>query len=204
MKILKLPFSAPKSIEHEVDGAPQKFFQCSTRVLCKLRTLAGPVLKAFGDLFSDKKNDYSTRTTKTTQDSAAQETVEINASGADVLRMRADQRRDAIQNLITGIASDDSVNVLAEIVMDSMRECYQGEASMDDIKKFLREVPGEAFVEMLIGVVKAHEKIFSPFLGRVKEVAGTLKSALATRMSDLTGEAATGTSETPSPTSGEA
>jgi hypothetical protein len=204
MKIIRLPFSAPKFVEHEVAGNPEKFYQCSTRVLCRLRTLAGPVLKAFGDLFSDKKNDYSTRNTSTTQDGAKQETLEVNASGADVLRMRAEQRRDAIQSLITGVASDDSMHVLAEIVMDSMRDCYQGEASPEDTKRFLRDTPGEVFMEMLVGVAKAHDKLFSPFLGRVKEAASTLKDALAAKVSDLTGKEQKEASETPSPASGPA
>ena len=203
MKTLKLPFSAPKSVEHEVDGIPLKFYQCSVRALSKLRTAAGPLLKAFSELFSDKKNDYSTRTTETTQEGAVQKVLEVNASGAEVLKLRAEQRKEAIQGIVNGLASDDSLNVLAELVMDSLRDNYQGAPSPTDTAKFLQDTPGEVFVEMLLGVAKAHEKLFSPFLDRVKEAAGTLKSALAARMSDLA-EPEAMTSETPSRTSGEA
>lgn len=174
---MNLPFLAYPPIEHPVNGVVCKFYPVSSRIVFSLRGVAKPVMKAITSLFVQNGNDIALDSNEIqTAEGQFQKRINQGAISTDLARLRFDQRQASLESLIEGLMADPSANLIADLVMSSMRETYIPKKSP---QAFLDETPAPVLMEMLVGVAKANEKLFDPLKQRVASISAILNAKLA-------------------------
>jgi len=168
---MPLPFTTPEPVEHEIDGQSHKFWPISVGTLFKLRGLAKPLAKALAALLSNSQNDIGSEVVK----SGEHQKVSTQPITSDLAKLRFEQRQGAIEQLMEGVFNDGSAKVLAELVIDSMREDFPDRKT--DTQSFLRDIPAPVFMEMLAGVAKANKKLFDPLRQKAEEVGLVIRGS---------------------------
>lgn len=174
------PFLNPSFVEHEVGGRVCKFYPISVRVLFQMRGLAKPIAQAVSTLLTSRGDDIGRESVEVqAPDGGRQLRTTIQPIQEGLAKTRFDQRNATLTSLIDQLMSDGAADMIATLIMDSMRDDFPRSTSTQDRAKFVAEIPAEAAAEMLTGVAKANKKLFDPLRVRVAEMAATLKAAVS-------------------------
>lgn len=191
---MSTPFVTPEPVEHEVAGQNRKFWPMSVNTIFKLQGLATPISKALAAFLTNSQNDTGQEQSKVeSAEGNRQERLTIQPITSELARVRFQQRQEAIELLTGGILNERTAKVLAEVVMNSMREDFPKGSSVAD---FLEQTTAPVFMEMLSGVAKANKKLFDPLKVKADEIKATIRAGLgnlqpATQPAAPSSEAAT-------------
>ncbi|MCP4612154.1 MAG: hypothetical protein GY845_25950 [Planctomycetes bacterium] len=168
-----------KAVEQEVNGKKEKFYPVAVGSLMELKLLEGKVLANLGVLFGNKDKDATqqTRNREIKDEKVAdwcQESIAV-----DLAQFRSEERKGAIEGLIDGFFSGDNMNVLAVLIMSSMRDKFDPEDNKVTPEQFLGSVAAQPMVEMTKGLISANAGVLAPFF---EKLLGYLKGATAKKL----------------------
>ena len=175
-------FSNPPYIEHNVGDKSHNFYQTSAWMALRLKSLGASVAKLLGLIFSnDKDNTIVYR-----QAENFSETINeaINPALADT---RFKQKENAAESVIEALMSDKNAFVVADLIMDSMRDDFSRVTKeRPSPGEFLQETPLPALVDMLMGVAKANKDALGPLKSLLSDLNWQeIKTGVADRMKNL-------------------
>lgn len=158
----KCSFLSPSGITHKIAGKDYTFYPISVQMAFRLRTMGSKMMAAFGALFVDTSADVGShnRIVSDSQGSAVNE-ITVDPIDPRLAEIRAEHKQKAFQSLFDAIVNDDNKEILAEVVMDSLKDVF-GEGARPSPDEFLADVPLPVFTEMLIGVFKANKGVLGP------------------------------------------
>ncbi len=176
----KFSFLAPRFEKAKVGDKELKFFAVSTRTLFKLKTLAGPIAQSLVTIMSGKSQDVKRSSRDfhdpTTGDMGSETT--IDPISVNIIKIRDNQRAEAITQLVNAIADDENRYIIGELICDSLREEFTDRPVKEDvIREFMddEDMSLPALVEIMGGVIAANKGAFGPLAG---PLAAKLKAAV--------------------------
>lgn len=154
-------FFVDEHVTSEVQGQERRFLACSLDEMFKLKSLAQPLAEALTAFFSNTKDDAGivSRNTQTPEGASEGEYIR-DAISLDVIKFRAEQKKQALANLFEAFSSEDNQLILAGIIKDSLRG--HEEVAKMDVKAFKKTIPAPAFGSLLVGVAKANKGVIGP------------------------------------------
>lgn len=174
------PAYTSKGTVRAVEGQDISFYPVSGHVALMLRAVARPVAKLISHL-TDNSRDGDRRVKHSMFESATDKgaNTDMEPVTLDVIQFRANQRSGAIDEFLESLFSEEVLQVLGCLIIDSMRP-------RDDIAppdaaeggKFARGLDLPIMRQYLAGVVAANGAAFGP-LG---EALGQLKTLVAQRV----------------------
>lgn len=186
---MSLPFLAQEPTVHSVGGTEQKFWPLSLRMTFRLRGIAKPIAKAVAAFLSTASRDDTGSEHSTVRSTGGEQThITVTAISPDLAKVRFEQRQSSIESFMEGVLSEPAMAVLADMIMDSMREAYPNRKS-GDIDEFCKTVPAPIAMEMLAGVAKANAKLFDP----LKDLAAQAKAAVQANLAPQSAPQSTST-----------
>lgn len=157
-KYSEASFLSTKATKHTVKGEEFSFYPVSVGMAFRLKTLAEPLGLALAAVFkTDSKSDVGRKEiVSPTENGAAMQTT-IDPISMQLAQFRAAQTNGAVVDFVKALAGEDTQKMLAELVMDSLRD-------FDKIppEEFLKVTPLDAIAELLTGVVAANKGVFGP------------------------------------------
>lgn len=168
----KLPsFLAPKGVIHTVAGEELKFFPVPIKLFMELRTLAAPLAKAVTVLFFSKSSDA--RVEQVMNESRAKGEVIsrsiVDPTPLEVVKFRSEEKASAIKELIDAMGDSKIFETLGRVILTSLREeCPETPVKRETANEFMDGLDPTSLFELLMGVAKAHAKVFDPLLQRVR------------------------------------
>lgn len=199
----KRSYLTPSHITGRVGNETVMFWPISGRVAFKVRKVGEPITKVLSVLFQSKKADVGRQTVQTpvfengVLKGMAEEVSEM-ASSADVLKFRADQMDRAVSQLWAAGMSDEVLDVLGEIVIDSAREEFKGWTS----QKLWNEIPITVIPAFISGVIDANKGVFGPLAQRLDGLKGQIEKAFNSKLAESLAKKAPIETTTPSETAG--
>lgn len=202
-------FAEPKYTEHEVRGQSLHFYSLSPSLLFELKGISAPILAAMGTLFADRQGDkgnhYESLTNPTVLPVSVPDaepddegnvpvrtvkfdnvriTNDTEALNVEMARLRDQQLRSAIEDLIVHGMSSEMKRLVGRIICDSLREEFpecrgghnNGKKQRDDTALAFMDDPDldiEATVEFLLGVAAANKNLFAPFQSMIAKAQKT-------------------------------
>lgn len=152
-------FIAPKYIEHEIETANGKsifrFYPASVGKLFFMRSLSKSLISNLHYLFTTNPYSDFDRTTRQFQDGNESTMRPLT----EVMEKRAVMNREAIERIIDCLLHEDNLKVIAEIIIDSLRDVTPKMTA----EEFVQEVDVTVLPDFLMGVAKANKKLFGPF-----------------------------------------
>jgi len=175
------PCFTPTFITHRVGEEEIKFHPVSLGMMFRLKAIATPIAKAITTLFSKKDEDTTKRIVSLANGDSE---TQIGAVSPELATLRETQQVEAIGKLVETLTDPDTLKVLGEVVMDSMRDLFPPDKKREwpPVQEFCNSVPLPVFGQMLIGVCKANKDVLGP-LGE------TVKSAMGSRLADVVAKA---------------
>ena len=166
----RFALGAPVSVEHTVDGSTHQFYAVRGFNAMRLRGIVPHLTRALTVIFDDRSRDtgQGTRTSFTKTPGADGDMVEdfkeitIEGTKAEVLKLRAEQKEQALTQLVTTLMDAKHATLMAEIIMDCMRESFP-ENDRPTPDEFLKTFDLIQIKDMVIGVAKANAKVFGNF-----------------------------------------
>lgn len=196
MSILNLPFMTPRFEEHEVAGAPTKFYGITPGTLGALRGIAKPFFKAISVLFSSAEKDGGAEQSYSKKGEDISQNTKSTPATPETLKLRTEQRSQAVEQVIESLMGEASMYSLAMVICDALRMPALSEA---DRKKFLDTLPMESLIELLKGIASVNKKAFAPLLEWAGVSPTALRKAVESRLRVVQSEDST-TSSTSSAT----
>lgn len=164
----KLVFVGKKPcIESDVQGQTLNFYPISVTFLFKIRSVATPLSKAIATLMTSAANDSHEQTHQQLDDNEKLKDIEHTRSAADpeLVRFRLEEKQKAITELVESILSDESYTLIAEMIMDSLREVFPpGNRDNPPVAEFKTTIDTLSAPELLIGLYKSNKGILDPFV----------------------------------------
>jgi len=163
--------------EHVVMGKKLKFHPITVGALFRLRRLAPPLAKALTTLFEQNAKDSTTiqRSVTEKDGSVANETV-LEAINPQLAQLRSNQRAKAIQDFIEAFTDTENMNIVAEILIDSLRDLFPpGSSDNPSPEDFVNQLQASAFSEMLQGLAAANREVLGPLLEPLEALAKRAK-----------------------------
>ncbi len=194
---MSLPsFLSSRFVERDIDGQLHRFYPVSVRAVFKLRDISKPISKAIQALLTGNDDTSRESVKMTDKERNYQERVVVSAINPELARLRHQQKQDAIETLINGLLSEESSFVLADLIMDSMREAgFPKNPTIQQKAEFVNGTSATAMVEMAKGLAEANKELFRPLALWLESMRVTLKSKLAGSPAEPSAE--------PTPASGE-
>jgi len=185
------PCFTPTFINHRVGEQDIKFYPVSLGMMFKLKAIATPIARSITTLFSKKDEDTTRRIVSL---KSGDSETHIGAVSTELATFRDTQQVEAIGKLVETLTDAETLKVLGEIVMDSMRELFPPGSKKDwpPAAEFCNTVPLPAFGQMLVGVCQANKDVLGP-LGE------TVKTAVGSRLAEVV---AKGSQPSETPTDG--
>lgn len=176
-----------KSVSVRVGETEIEFFPISVGMLFAIKTLASPLAKALTSLFADTSRDYEL----IQRDFAAngKETV-ASAIPLDTLRWRAEQREKAIAQFIEAISAKENQDLIARMLMNSMRSLFPDPDKLPTSKEFFDTFSSEHLHTIFSGFFQANKGCLGP-------LAPALETAVAQRIKVMDGVPSVPTSSLP-------
>lgn len=206
-----LCYSTPSFVEHKVNGKNQKFYPITPAHLFRLRRLGEEAAKAISFITSDRSKDIkTTQQTTRTGENGIESVIQTDAVALQLAEYRDKKKADAWSGLVTVVMDPETLNVLAGIIMESMRDVF-------GTKDFPLDRPSEdqfvatfgipTLTQMIVGVAKGNKDVLGPLGDRVFSFLAGLEENLYSRVNTLSQAASkaapdstTGSSfKTPSP-----
>lgn len=192
-----LCYSTPSYYEHKVNNQLQRFYPVSVGLLFKLRRTASNVIKAISDMFVSVASD-SKRIDSTTTGRDVERTIVVEPITLEMAKYRDQQKSEAWSKIIESITDEETMSLLAEIIMDSMREVFAEGAP--NPAEFLKETKLPTLVQMVVGVAKGNQDVFGPLASKVGSVLSNLEKAASSKLTEYTeAKAAVAAAAQPSP-----
>lgn len=168
----KLPsFLAPKSVSHTVGGEELLFYPVPIKLFMELRTLAGPLATAVSVLFFSKSSDARVEQVST-GDQRKGEFISrsiVDPSPLEVVKYRSEEKASAIRALIEAMGDSKIFETLGRVILTSLRDEYvERPVKREAAAEFMEGIDPTTLFELLMGVAKAHAKVFDPLLQRVR------------------------------------
>ena len=193
------PYLTPTYITVEINGLDQHFYACSLGCAFRLKNIAKPIVKAMATLLIDggDTDQGMMKNESFTKDESLETVTAYQPIGAELADLRHKHKQEALDSLLDALLDPANKLVLAEVIVDSLRETYkknsEGLVDEKDVRSFARDVDLPTFVECLKGVGKANIGVFGPLAQRL---------SLATRkLMESPAKAAPSDQEKKSPTS---
>lgn len=196
MSILNLPFMTPRFEEHEVGGVLTKFYGITPGTLGALRGIAKPFFKAVSVLFSSAEKDGGAEQSYSKNGENISQNTKSTPATPEVLKLRAEQRSQAVEQVIESLMGETSTHSLVLVICDALR---QPVPDAEQRKKFLDTLPMESLIELLKGIASVNKKAFAPLLEWAGVSPTALRKAVESRLRVVPQEDST-TSSTPSAT----
>lgn len=166
-----LSFLSGKCVDQEVNGQQMRFYPVSLRLAFRMRSFLAPIAKALTVLLPNEQDDtrltgYENRSVKQA-DGTEMQTTEVGAIRPEILQQINSRRERAIEDLVMAVTSEENANLIAELIMDSLRDDFPRKPSPSQIQEFREEMDIDSLLQALAGFGKANKKIFDPFLDKV-------------------------------------
>lgn len=162
----KCTFINPQNagIPCEVGDGKMNFYPVSLDKLFELRAIAQPLAQALMTLMSENHNDSGVARGS---DETGQPFEQITPPTPELAEARFRQQARAIQDLTVALTSKDNLEIVAGIIMDSLRDVFDPEDKKNwpPASEFISKVPAPVFPAMVKGLVKANEGVLGKFLG---------------------------------------
>lgn len=173
-------FLSTNAVESIVKGKKENFYPVSVGMAFRLKTLAEPLGLALASVFkTDTKNDVGRKEIISPTDSGPAMQTTIDPVSLPLAQFRAAQTSGAVADFMRAIAGEDTQRMLADLIMDSMRD-YE-KISVDD---FLKITPLDAIPEQVAGVVKANQGVFGPLAQRLSTAFGDVKNKVVEHLTN--------------------
>lgn len=187
-----LTFLTPTYEESKVGDQSLRFYPVSVGLAFKLRGIGKGLMKALTVLFSSTATDVLTKDkTSTNKEGFIIREVTIEALKPDMAEYRNAQKSKAIDEAIDALLSPDSTDVIAELIMDSLREKFKPGDPRPNATEFMQSVPLPALTQLLWGVAKANKDVLGPLASKAGEISASLEQAVNEKLNRL--------KETPAP-----
>ena len=176
-------FSKPEAVPVQVGDQTLNFYPISVKTVMRLRDIAKPIGQALSVLLTSNERDFSTKVVdENLPDTGLRRTTDVGAITPELSKQRQTARQEAIATLVDAILSPASANLLAEMLMDSLRDNFErkkGGPTPTEIAAFLEELTADLLPEMLHGLAEANKKLFAPLKERAASMGAALKAKLA-------------------------
>jgi hypothetical protein len=164
----KLGFLAPKSIERDINGAKFKFYAVRVPMVAELLALSGPIATAVSTIFASDNTSRAVKQESTTiklPEGGEQVIVKSDSpqTPLDVIQYHDNERRAAMERLVSTIVGKDSRNLLARFIADSMRD---ENIAAGDVETFWNALDIDVAMQFLAGALEANATVIRPFLGK--------------------------------------
>ena len=174
----KLPsFLAPKGVSHTVAETEFRFYPVPIKLFMELRTLAGPIAKAIAVLFFSKSSDARVEQVSTGSRQRGEyiERSIVDPSPLEVVKYRSEEKAAAVRELIEAMGDDRILGTLGRVIITSLRDEFtERPVTREQADEFMATLDPSLLFELLMGVAKAHAKVFDPLLQRARaELAKT-------------------------------
>lgn len=186
-----LGYTSPKYVESSVNEKNLRFYPMSVGMLAKLRVVAQPLVKALTKLFNQEAADRTRIERAVTSDQVIKtfneknEPIEVTGQDTEVIieavdpklaKLRSEEKDRAMNDLVSSLLDENNLHVLADLVMDSLRDVF-GQDKPPALE-FVQQTPLPLMVEMLKGVVAANAGVVGPVGGKIKAaIEGALDKA---------------------------
>lgn len=152
-------YVSPTPITHEVNGEELEFYPLGMRMLFKLRNLAKPLAEALTVLFENHDGDRSAQVLSS-GDGGTQHST--NAVAPELAAQRTRDRERAIGRVVEVFCDQKNGEILAEVVLDSLRDRDEKKVKKAEVEEFLDLVAVPIFIQYVLGVGKANVEVFGP------------------------------------------
>lgn len=178
----KIGCFTPNAITEKVMDKDVQFYPVSVGIMFELRTIARPLAKALGVLFSKNENDYASKNIIMPKSAGGNDQeIAVEAISEGMAKLRHTQREDAIEGIVISLTEPQHIEVVGKIIMDSMREVFPpGDPNQIPAKQFMNDLPLPALTGCLIGVGKANKGVFGPLADQVADLLKDSVDRIAT------------------------
>jgi len=176
----------PKYVESEVNGEKLRFFPISMRLLFRLRDIGKSLAKAIASIFNRDEDHVGSTTRNVTEGEQVMQVTEIEAISPELAELREKKRVEAITDVVDTLTDPQSGDVVAEIIMDSLRENFDRNPSPQQIEEFRNALDAESLVQLMAGVGAANKKLFDPLLKKVPELGAVVEGRFGNKEAEKT------------------
>ncbi len=181
-------FGSFSSVQHVVttpEGERElSFSPMSAKLLMQLRGILRPVLNSFV-LFTQAspENDRQKQVEETNIQEGVQRKQTIAPVSVESARLRASQKREAVETLVQEILSEAMLKTTCLVICDSLRKDVERKDVDATAARMAENCSVEELASYLGGVAKANRKLVGPFLEKLKSM-GAIFSMAAQRLAD--------------------
>lgn len=194
-----LCYTSPIFHEHVVNGKTHKFYPVSVGLIMKLKVTAKKITKAVAAVFSNKTKDIKIIDSTTTSggNGPIERTVVTEPIDLGIAKYRDEQRSNSLAEALEALTDSDTLELLAEIIMDSMADVFkkneEGKVVEPTPAVFVAKTKLTTMSQMVIGVAKGNQDVFGPLGSKVGSFLGGLEKAVTSKITALTVEKVTTT-----------
>lgn len=184
-----LCYSTPSFKEHKVNGKIQKFYPVTPAHLFRLRRLGEEAAKAISIITSDRSKDSkTTQQTTRTGETGIESVIQTDAVSLPLAEYRDKKKAESWSGLVTVVMDPDTLNILAGVIMESMRDVF-GTAdfplSRPTEERFVSKTSLPTLTQMIVGVAKGNKDVLGPLGDRVLLFLADLEEKYSSKVSDL-------------------
>ena len=168
-------------IGQDADGRDieKRFYEMRAGLVPRVKTIALPLVKSLTVLFSKKDGDRATQHREHKTENSHEVNYTILATTPEMARERHSQQTAAVEGLFAGLTSTETLDAVAEIIVDSLRDDFPNkEARAAGAKKLREDLSLPQMVPFLIGVGKANKDLFGPFADLAPDMVAGFKRKL--------------------------
>lgn len=189
----ELCYTAPKGHEHVVNGKAQKFYPVSVGLVFKLKTTARKTTKAMAAIFANNSKDVRvTDNTMSGANGGIERTVVTEQVDLGIAKYRDEQRQTALSDAIDALTENETLELVAEIIMDSMADVFKKDENGKVIEPtpatFVAKTKLTTMAQMVVGVAKGNQDVFGPLASKVSSFLGDLEKVVTAKIAALTEE----------------
>lgn len=155
-----LSFFKVAGCPHRVNGVEVIFYPLSTAILLQCESVGKDVVSAFAELFQNTSHDHAATVRKFNDG----DEVISEAIAPETIRLRSEQRVRAVEKIFNNLSSKKTQELVANIIMDSMKESFPNKRDWPPCDELLGAMPLPVFVDIMFGVAKANKGTFDPFV----------------------------------------
>lgn len=187
------PFTAPTTVEHEIDGVTFSFVPVGNALLFQSRKLLAPIFKSIaavislldGSGSSERKQQafVTTRTPLPGHEGLVVEEQETKAIEPEMITALDERRDSVIEGFVEEFFQQENGAMINQLLISSLRKDPQfftadGKANRAAILAMLEDedLSIDRWIGLLVGFMKANQKLFDPLK---KQMGTDLSGAFA-------------------------
>ncbi len=185
-----LCYSTPSFHEHSVNGKIQNFYPVSVGLLFKLKRTAKELTKAISDVFVSINKDIKITDSTTTNTIGGVERIVVQEPiSLAMAQYRDKQRADAWATGIDAFTDDETMKIIAEIIIDVLADVFPKDANgipaAPTTTEFLKATKLPTLIQMLVGVAKGNQDVFGPLGSKASSFLSSLEKLATTKVTEL-------------------